>query len=135
MARAVYADKDVYLLGTARERRRKDRLETNHIPMPSFSLSLSLSLSLINQSDDPLSAVDAHVGKNIFNNCIVGALRNKTRILVTHQLQVIHPQLSRFSFSHISLTSLLSLSASSSLASSYGRSYSCCKERSNSRTR
>ena len=51
MARAVYADADVYLL------------------------------------DDPLSAVDAHVGKSIFENCIVGALRGKTRILVTHQLQ------------------------------------------------
>uniref|UniRef100_A0A6B2KWH8 Uncharacterized protein n=1 Tax=Arcella intermedia TaxID=1963864 RepID=A0A6B2KWH8_9EUKA len=37
--------------------------------------------------DDPLSAVDAHVGKAIFNECITGALQGKTRILVTHQLQ------------------------------------------------
>ncbi|XP_051165172.1 ATP-binding cassette subfamily C member 4-like [Leptopilina boulardi] len=37
--------------------------------------------------DDPLSAVDSHVGKKIFENCICGFLRNKTRILVTHQLQ------------------------------------------------
>ncbi|PRP78236.1 hypothetical protein PROFUN_13846 [Planoprotostelium fungivorum] len=37
--------------------------------------------------DDPLSAVDAHVGRSIFNNCIDGLLSNKTRILVTHQLQ------------------------------------------------
>ena len=36
--------------------------------------------------DDPLSAVDSHVGKHIFNKVIGpnGLLRNKTRILVTH---------------------------------------------------
>ncbi|XP_063171075.1 multidrug resistance-associated protein 1-like [Candoia aspera] len=50
LARAVYADTDVYLL------------------------------------DDPLSAVDAHVGKHIFDKVIgpKGILKNKTRILVTH---------------------------------------------------
>eukprot|EP01127_Copromyxa_protea_P010845 TRINITY_DN2685_c0_g3_i1.p1 TRINITY_DN2685_c0_g3~~TRINITY_DN2685_c0_g3_i1.p1 ORF type:complete len:1581 (+),score=418.17 TRINITY_DN2685_c0_g3_i1:533-4744(+) len=37
--------------------------------------------------DDPLSAVDAHVGKALFNKCIKGLLRDKTRILATHQLQ------------------------------------------------
>lgn len=37
--------------------------------------------------DDPLSAVDTHVGKQLFDECIVKYLRNKTRILVTHQLQ------------------------------------------------
>ncbi|XP_068628825.1 ATP-binding cassette sub-family C member 4-like isoform X2 [Battus philenor] len=36
--------------------------------------------------DDPLSAVDAHVGKQLFNECINGYLRHTTRILVTHQL-------------------------------------------------
>ncbi|KAH6588650.1 hypothetical protein BASA50_010612 [Batrachochytrium salamandrivorans] len=36
--------------------------------------------------DDPLSAVDAHVGRALFDNCICGALSGKTRILVTHQL-------------------------------------------------
>lgn len=46
MARAVYADADVYLL------------------------------------DDPLSAVDAHVGNRIFRECIQGHLGGKTRILV-----------------------------------------------------
>ncbi|XP_030837938.1 multidrug resistance-associated protein 5 [Strongylocentrotus purpuratus] len=51
LARAVYADHDVYLL------------------------------------DDPLSAVDAHVGEQIFNRCIKGALRDKTVLFVTHQLQ------------------------------------------------
>ncbi|XP_021915794.1 multidrug resistance-associated protein 4-like isoform X2 [Zootermopsis nevadensis] len=39
--------------------------------------------------DDPLSAVDTHVGKHLFQECIQTYLRNKTRILVTHQLQYI----------------------------------------------
>ncbi|XP_012146800.2 ATP-binding cassette subfamily C member 4 [Megachile rotundata] len=37
--------------------------------------------------DDPLSAVDTHVGKQLFNECIKSYLRDKTRILVTHQIQ------------------------------------------------
>lgn len=36
--------------------------------------------------DDPLSALDAGVGKAVFFNAIVGALSDKTRILVTHAL-------------------------------------------------
>ncbi|KAH7909505.1 ABC protein [Hygrophoropsis aurantiaca] len=38
--------------------------------------------------DDPLSAVDAHVGKALFQDAIVGSLRNRgvTVILVTHAL-------------------------------------------------
>ncbi|XP_033334914.2 ATP-binding cassette sub-family C member 4 isoform X1 [Megalopta genalis] len=51
LARAVYAEADLYLL------------------------------------DDPLSAVDAHVGKHMFEECIDRFLRESTRILVTHQLQ------------------------------------------------
>ncbi|KAI9331615.1 P-loop containing nucleoside triphosphate hydrolase protein [Obelidium mucronatum] len=39
--------------------------------------------------DDVLSAVDAHVGKQIFNECICGALKEKTRLLVTHQLHFV----------------------------------------------
>ncbi|XP_063223953.1 ATP-binding cassette sub-family C member 4-like isoform X2 [Bacillus rossius redtenbacheri] len=37
--------------------------------------------------DDPLSAVDTHVGKHLFDMCLRGYLASKTRILVTHQLQ------------------------------------------------
>lgn len=38
--------------------------------------------------DDPLSAVDAHVGLRIVNECILGLLKDSTVVLVTHQLQV-----------------------------------------------
>jgi len=53
LARAVYADADVYLL------------------------------------DDPLSAVDAKVAKSLYNDAIVELLKNKTVILVTHQVHFI----------------------------------------------
>ncbi|ESL05431.1 multidrug resistance protein E [Trypanosoma rangeli SC58] len=36
--------------------------------------------------DDPLSALDAHVGGRVMHECILGELRSKTRLLVTHQL-------------------------------------------------
>lgn len=52
MARAVYSNRDIFLL------------------------------------DDPLSAVDAHVGKHIFEECIKKELHGKSIIFVTHQLQV-----------------------------------------------
>lgn len=37
--------------------------------------------------DDPLSAVDTHVGKHIFDLCVKGFLADKICVLVTHQLQ------------------------------------------------
>ncbi|XP_067215777.1 probable multidrug resistance-associated protein lethal(2)03659 isoform X1 [Linepithema humile] len=37
--------------------------------------------------DDPLSAVDSLVSKRLIDECICGYLKDKTRILVTHQLQ------------------------------------------------
>lgn len=35
--------------------------------------------------DDPLSAVDTHVGKGIFEDCIQAFLKDKTVVLITHQ--------------------------------------------------
>lgn len=52
---------------------------------------MSLARAVYNESDiyfldDPLSAVDSHVGKHIFENVIgpTGMLATKTRLLVTH---------------------------------------------------
>ncbi|KAJ8684192.1 hypothetical protein QAD02_019984, partial [Eretmocerus hayati] len=39
--------------------------------------------------DDPLSAVDTRVGKRMFDECMNKYLKGKTRILVTHQVQLI----------------------------------------------
>ena len=40
--------------------------------------------------DDPLSAVDAHVGHHLLENCLLsGPLADRTRILVTHHLDVL----------------------------------------------
>ncbi len=40
--------------------------------------------------DDPLSAVDAHVGHHLLHNCILtGPLSKRTRVLVTHHLDVL----------------------------------------------
>uniref|UniRef100_A0A8C3VSX7 ATP-binding cassette sub-family C member 12 n=1 Tax=Catagonus wagneri TaxID=51154 RepID=A0A8C3VSX7_9CETA len=49
--------------------------------------ALSTRTTEIYLLDDPLSAVDAHVGKHVFEECIKKALRGKTIVLVTHQLQ------------------------------------------------
>nr|CAJ2478290.1 unnamed protein product [Leishmania braziliensis] len=53
LARAVYADCDMYVL------------------------------------DDPLSALDAHVGRRVMDEVVLRALAGKTRVLATHQLQVL----------------------------------------------
>jgi ABC-type multidrug transport system fused ATPase/permease subunit len=36
--------------------------------------------------DDPLSALDAHVGQEVFEKCLQQELKGKTRVLVTNQL-------------------------------------------------
>lgn len=36
--------------------------------------------------DDPLSAVDAHVGNFIMKECLLSKLKSTTRILITHAL-------------------------------------------------
>lgn len=46
--------------------------------------------------DDPLSAVDIKVAKHIFENALLGCLANKTRILVTHQIQFLRPGIKVF---------------------------------------
>ncbi|KAL4612819.1 Multidrug resistance-associated protein 7-like [Arapaima gigas] len=51
LARAVYMEKDIYLL------------------------------------DDPLAAVDADVAKHLLEKCIMGILKNKTRIICTHRIE------------------------------------------------
>ncbi|GMH30982.1 hypothetical protein Nepgr_032825 [Nepenthes gracilis] len=40
--------------------------------------------------DDVFSAVDAHTGSEIFKECVRGVLRDKTVILVTHQVDFLH---------------------------------------------
>lgn len=54
LARAMYADADIYLL------------------------------------DDPFSALDAHTAAKLFKDCVMGALKEKTVILVTHQVEFLH---------------------------------------------
>ncbi|KAM3748774.1 hypothetical protein ACB098_05G133800 [Castanea mollissima] len=44
--------------------------------------------------DDPLSALDAHVARQVFNSCLKEELREKTRVLVTNQLHFL-PQVDR----------------------------------------
>ena len=42
--------------------------------------------------DDPLSAVDAHVGKHLFENVLhskTGLLKNKTRVIATNSLNIL----------------------------------------------
>lgn len=40
--------------------------------------------------DDPISALDANVKKNIFQNVFLDELKDKTRILVTHAVDFLH---------------------------------------------
>jgi ATP-binding cassette subfamily C (CFTR/MRP) protein 1 len=39
--------------------------------------------------DDPLSAVDSHVGEHIFEQCMIRYLASTTRILVTHKIDIL----------------------------------------------
>lgn len=38
--------------------------------------------------DDPLSAVDPAVGRELFSNVVCGRLAGRTRLLVTHQARI-----------------------------------------------
>jgi energy-coupling factor transporter ATP-binding protein EcfA2 len=53
---------------------------------------VSLARAVYNDSeiivlDDPLSAVDQHVGQQIFNECIKGFLKDRAVVIAMHQLQ------------------------------------------------
>jgi len=55
---------------------------------------VSLARAIYNDADiylldDPISAVDAHVGMHIVEHCIKKALDGKTRLLVTHHLPIL----------------------------------------------
>lgn len=55
---------------------------------------ISIARALYSRSDiylidDSLSALDAHVGKKIMKNVFAGELKNKTRVLVTHYLNLL----------------------------------------------
>lgn len=39
--------------------------------------------------DDPLSAVDSRVGRQLFEGCVRGFLKDKACVLVTHQIQYV----------------------------------------------
>ena len=39
--------------------------------------------------DDPMSSVDMFCGKHILKECLLGSMQGKTRILVTHHLDVL----------------------------------------------
>ena len=60
-------------------------LQAKRFVYDNLSFSVHQDLYLL---DDPLSAVDSHVGKHILESCIKGELSGKTIIFVTHQLQV-----------------------------------------------
>ncbi|XP_042486021.1 ABC transporter C family member 2-like [Macadamia integrifolia] len=49
--------------------------------------------------DDPLSALDAHVARQVFDKCIKDELRGKTRVLVTNQLHFL-PHVDRILLVH-----------------------------------
>jgi ABC-type multidrug transport system fused ATPase/permease subunit len=40
--------------------------------------------------DDPISALDANVRRNVFNEVFEGICKQKTRILVTHAVDFLH---------------------------------------------
>ncbi|KAI8811583.1 P-loop containing nucleoside triphosphate hydrolase protein [Cladochytrium replicatum] len=42
--------------------------------------------------DDPLSAVDAPTAQHLFKHCILGVMRNRTRLLVTHAVPLVLPR-------------------------------------------
>lgn len=69
---------------------------TNHFVSGGQKARVSLARALYSDEskllflDDPLSAVDAHVGEHIFSKAIVGKIaKGKTRVLVTHHVHLL----------------------------------------------
>lgn len=54
-----------------------------------MNFKLNNFIILVYLLDDILSAVDVKVGSHIFNKCLMGLLKDKTRILVTHSLNYV----------------------------------------------
>ena len=52
-------------------------------------VKFSNSYADISLLDDPISALDAHVGRYVFDNAIQKFLKDKTVLLVTHQLHLL----------------------------------------------
>ena len=59
--------------------------------------------------DDPLSAVDTHVGKHMVSECVMGLLEHSTRILVTHQLHHLKSADKVVILRHVSNTAAVSM--------------------------
>lgn len=57
-------------------------------------LSASSPTRPLTHQDDPLSAVDSHVGEHLMNKAILRAMGRRTRVLITNQLQFL-PQCDR----------------------------------------
>ncbi|KAF9967220.1 hypothetical protein BGZ73_000657 [Actinomortierella ambigua] len=75
LARAVYFQPDIV------------SASTNGGESEKTLISTTKSSTVI--MDDPLAAVDAHVGKRIWKECILTELQGRTRIVATHQLHVL----------------------------------------------
>ena len=76
-------EKGINLSGGQKTRISLARAVYQNCDMCFHSVHLTCSYLL----DDPLSAVDAHVGRHIFRHCIKGLLANKCVVLVTHALE------------------------------------------------
>ena len=76
-------EKGINLSGGQKTRISLARAVYQNCDMCFHSIHLTCSYLL----DDPLSAVDAHVGRHIFRHCIKGLLANKCVVLVTHALE------------------------------------------------
>ena len=73
--------------------------------------------------DDPLSAVDTHVGRHLVEDCICDFLQDKTRLLVTHQLQYLQAVDNILILNNVSKRGLLMVWLSNSVAFPFPAAY------------